>query len=103
MCPCPNLSGCDILFPMIPDGRSNEGEKKCFTMAAVFFATALAVFALDYCLFHYLGADGSFTAVFHTDPPYITFCVGIWGVLRFGAVLISAMAGVIFFPEGVIR
>lgn len=76
-------------------------RKKCFTMAAVSFATALAVFALDYCLFHYLDADGSFTAVFHTEPakPYITFYVGIWGVLHFGAAVISAMAGVIFFPK----
>lgn len=75
-------------------------RKKCFTLAVVSFLIALAIYAFTYCLYHYLGPDGSFGPVFQAQPvkPLVTFYVGIWGVMHQFAAVTSFLIGLIFFP-----
>ena len=70
-------------------------------MAIVSFATALAIFAFTYCLYHYLGPDYRFGTVFQTTPvkPLVTLYCGILGVLHHFAAVVSLMIGLIFFPK----
>ena len=76
-------------------------RKKCFVMAIVCFAIALAIYAFTYYLYHYLGADGSFGTVYHSEPakPLVTFYFGIWGVMHQFAAVTSFVIGIIFFPK----
>lgn len=76
-------------------------RKKCFRMAIVSLVIALAVFAFTYFFYHYFGHDGSFGLVFHKEPvkPYVSFCLGMWGVLHFFAAVTSFLSGLIFFPK----
>ena len=76
-------------------------RKKCFTLAAISFVLALAIFGFSYYLYHYLGPDGSFGTVFQTTPvkPLVTLYCGMWGVLHFFAAVTSFLIGLIFFPK----
>ena len=70
-------------------------------MAIVCFAIALAIYAFTYYLYHYLGADGSFGTVYHSEPakPLVTFYFGIWGVMHQFAAVVCLLVGLIFFPK----
>ena len=70
-------------------------------MAIVCFAIALAIYAFTYYLYHYLGADGSYGTVYHSEPakPLVTFYFGIWGVMHQFAAVTSFVIGIIFFPK----
>ena len=92
MCYITDIVKTDWRFPV---------RRKCFVMAIVSFAIALAIYAFTYYLYHYLGDGGNFGTVYHTDPvkPLVTVYFGIWGVMHQFAALTSFVAGLIFFPK----
>ena len=73
-------------------------KKKWNVLAICSLFIAVAIFVLTYFLFHYLGADGSFTAVYQETPakPFVTLLFGIWGVMFLFAAVISVVLGRIF-------
>ena len=68
-------------------------KKKCKSLSARCFLLSLLSFAVDYVLFHYVTADGTFTTVFQQQAgkPYVTLYVGILGVLFLFASLLSLL------------
>ena len=70
-------------------------------MAIVSFVMALAIYALTFYLFHYLGPDCSLGTVYHKEAakPFVTLCCGIWGVMHHFAAVTSLLIGCIFFPK----
>lgn len=76
-------------------------EKKCMILAVCCLVLALAIFAFSYCLFHYLGPDGFFTAVFQEVAlkPMVTWLFAIWGVTFLFASVMSFLVGIIFFNK----
>ena len=76
-------------------------RKKCDILAIWSFLMALAIYVFTYFLYHYLGPDGSFTAVFQETPakPFITLLFGIWGVTFQFAGVMSLLVGRIFFSS----
>ena len=76
-------------------------RRKCNILAIWSFAIALAIYVLAFYLYHYWGADGSFSAVCYETPqkPFVTLLFGIWGVAFQFAGVMSLLIGRIFFSE----
>ena len=76
-------------------------RKKCNTLALWSFVIALVIYVFTYFLFHYLNADGCFTAVYQETvaKPFVTLLFGIWGVTFHFAGVMSLLIGRIFFTK----
>ena len=76
-------------------------KKKCWILSLCSFAAALAIFAFTYCMYHYLGPDGRFGAVYRTEPvkPFVTLLLGIWGTVHHAVAVTSLLVGAIFFGK----
>ena len=77
-------------------------KKKLRTLSFWSFLLAVAIFAFDYVLFHYITPGGVFTAVFQQEAgkPFVTLLLGILGVLfLFGSIMSLLIAHIIFKEE----
>lgn len=74
-------------------------KKKLLLLSRWSFALAFGVFALSYCLYHYLSPGGTFTSVYQTaaTKPVVTLLVAIWGVLFLFTGVLSRLIAHIFF------
>lgn len=76
-------------------------RKKFFTLALVSFLIALVIYAFTYYMYHYIGPDGHFGALYQNAPvkPLVTVYFGIWGVMYPFIAVVSFLIGLIFFPK----
>ena len=74
-------------------------RNKCYILSVSAFIISVGIFVLTYFLYHYMGADGRFTAEFLTTPgkPSVTLLFGIWGVIFLFVSWMCALVGTIFF------
>ena len=73
--------------------------KKFAIFSALSFALAYGTFVFSYNLYHYLGPDGKFGAIYHAEPvkPYITLLFSILGVTFLSASILSVLVYFVFF------
>ena len=76
-------------------------KKKCCILALCSFLIGVAIFVFTYFLYHYLGPDCRFGAVFRCEPtkPFVTLLFGIWGTGHLFAAVTSLLIGRIFFGK----
>ncbi len=76
-------------------------RKKCNILALCSFALAVVILVITYFVFHYMGDDCCFSTVFHEEPekPFVTFLLGMWGVMHHFAAVMLLLIGQIFFPK----
>ena len=76
-------------------------RKKLFTLSLCTFLIALIIFVFSYFMYHYMGANGLWSATWNPTPgkPYVTLLFAIWGVTFLFSSVMSALSAIIFFPK----
>lgn len=76
-------------------------RKKCNILALCSFIIAVVILVITYFVFHYMGDDCRFSTVFNEEPakPFVTFLLGMWGVMHHFAAVMCLLIGQIFFPK----
>ena len=75
-------------------------RKSLFKFSIISLIIGVIVLAIAYFIFHFVTDDG-ITLVFHEEAckPFVTFMVGIFGVLFLFASAVSCLSALIFFPK----